>query len=313
MARAVHMEWAHAKERLMFPPTTILAGVDFSEPSRAALHMAARLAAQCNGELHVLYAEDPLICAAARAAHVRPCEETRTELAAFIAASALPPQVVIRPHVIEGRAADVICTIGRREQADVIVVGTHGRSAVNRLVFGSTADAVLRHSRMPVLLVPPAWTPPAGTHTDLRGCGPIVAGVDFTAGSFEAVAAAASLARLLRTPLQLVHVVAEATAAGALRHLEDDALARHAEAADRDLACVARGVPKEVAVERRIERGSVAHALAAVAQSVGGHPLLVLGRRLPRSHGDTPGAIAHRTALLSQVPTLMYMATRAGD
>jgi len=297
----------------MFPPTTILAGVDFSEPSRAALHMAARLAAHCRAQLHVLYAEDPLICGAARAAHVRPCEDARAELDAFISASALPSHIVIHPHVIEGRAADVICTIGRREQADVIVVGTHGRSAGDRLVFGSTADAVLRHSGLPVLLVPPTWTPPGGTRTDLAGSGPIVAGVDFTAGSFEAVAAAASLARLLHTPLQLVHVVADATAIGALRRLEEDALTRRADAADRDLACVARALTKEVVVGRRIERGSVPHALAGLARSLEGHPLLVLGRRLPRSHGDTPGAIAHCTALLSQVPTLMYMATEAVD
>lgn len=297
----------------MFPPTTILAGVDFSEPSRAALQMAARLAVHCRSDLHVLYAEDPLICAAARAAHVRPCEDARAELTTFTCASALPPGVVIHPHVIEGRAADVICTIARREQADVIVVGTHGQSAVDRLVFGSTADAVLRHSELPVLLVPPMWTPPDGTRTNLTGCGPIVAGVDFTAGSLEAVAAAASLARLLETSLHLVHVVAEATSVGALRHHEEDALAHRADAARRELACVARGLTKELGVERRIERGPVPRALADVVRSLEGHPWLVLGRRLPRSHGEAPGDTAHRTALLSQVPTLMYMANEAAD
>ena len=46
----------------MFPPHRVLAAIDFSEASRVALRMAARLAAHCDSELHVLYAEDPLLC-----------------------------------------------------------------------------------------------------------------------------------------------------------------------------------------------------------------------------------------------------------
>ena len=51
----------------MMPPRSILAAVDFSAPSRVALEFAARLANHCQASLHVLYVEDPLLAAAAKA------------------------------------------------------------------------------------------------------------------------------------------------------------------------------------------------------------------------------------------------------
>jgi nucleotide-binding universal stress UspA family protein len=53
----------------------------------------------------------------------------------------------------EGPAADVIITRARDLDASVIAMTTHGRGGLERLVFGSTADAVLRHAPCPVLLV----------------------------------------------------------------------------------------------------------------------------------------------------------------
>jgi len=298
----------------MFPPHRMLAAVDFSEPSRTALQMAARLAAQCHGELHVVYAEDPLICAAARAVHVRPWDDAREQLAAFTGGAAVASQVVIHPHVIEGHPTDVICTIGRREQADVIVVGTHGASAVDRLVFGTTADAVIHCSELPVLLVPPTWTPPRANVTDLAGSGPIVAGVDFTIGSLEAIAAASTLARLLDTPLQLVHAVPQSIASDSWQgQAVEQLVSRQVDTAHRELDRIVRNVGPGVRVGTKIVHGPVPRALADAVHAAEGHPLLVLGRRRSRCHGDVPGAIAHRVALLTQVPTLMYMAPESGD
>jgi nucleotide-binding universal stress UspA family protein len=49
--------------------------------------------------------------------------------------------------------ADVLVTRARRWRADLIVMGTHGRRGVNRLVLGSDAELVVRNSPVPVLLV----------------------------------------------------------------------------------------------------------------------------------------------------------------
>jgi len=53
----------------------------------------------------------------------------------------------------EGSAADVIITRARELDASVIAMTTHGRGGLERMVFGSTADTVLRHAPCPVLLI----------------------------------------------------------------------------------------------------------------------------------------------------------------
>jgi nucleotide-binding universal stress UspA family protein len=53
----------------------------------------------------------------------------------------------------EGLAADVIVARARESRAALIAMTTHGRGGLGRLLFGSTADAVLRHAPCPVLLV----------------------------------------------------------------------------------------------------------------------------------------------------------------
>lgn len=55
-----------------------------------------------------------------------------------------------------GRVADTIVTQAKRLRADLIVMGTHGRRGVSRVLLGSDADLVVRYSPVPVLLVPAA-------------------------------------------------------------------------------------------------------------------------------------------------------------
>jgi nucleotide-binding universal stress UspA family protein len=52
-----------------------------------------------------------------------------------------------------GRVAEVLIGRAKRWRADLIVMGTHGRRGVNRLVLGSDAELVVRNSPVPVLLV----------------------------------------------------------------------------------------------------------------------------------------------------------------
>ncbi|HEU5102414.1 MAG TPA: universal stress protein [Roseiflexaceae bacterium] len=61
--------------------------------------------------------------------------------------------LMVSPEQHEGSAADVIVRRARELDASVIAMTTHGRGGLERLVFGSTADAVLRHAPCPILLV----------------------------------------------------------------------------------------------------------------------------------------------------------------
>jgi nucleotide-binding universal stress UspA family protein len=297
---------------IMFPPRRILAAIDFSEPSRVALTMAARLAAHDGGELHVLHAEDPLLCAAARARGISLSVQAGDELKAFIGETGIPSTVPVQPHVIGGLAAPVICDFARHQQVDVIVVGTHGMSGAERLLFGSTAEAVLHRSRIPVLLVPPTWSPPSGG--DLSGMGPVIAAIDFTGASFEAMGAAFRMARALHTSLELVHVVPSLPVIERWRPHAVDSIDQRIEEARAQLARLARGINMGMAVETRVETGPIAESIAHAARAANGRqPLLVLGRRRARTHGDVPGATAHRVVSLAHVPTLMFMATESAS
>jgi nucleotide-binding universal stress UspA family protein len=56
-------------------------------------------------------------------------------------------------EVAAGPVADVVVREAGRQRADLVVIGTHGRRGVRRLVLGSDAEQVVRASRVPVLLV----------------------------------------------------------------------------------------------------------------------------------------------------------------
>ncbi|MGZ6267498.1 MAG: universal stress protein, partial [Candidatus Limnocylindrales bacterium] len=55
--------------------------------------------------------------------------------------------------VWEGEAGDAIVAAADAENADLIVVGSHGRSGVSRFLIGSVSDYVVRHAHCPVMVV----------------------------------------------------------------------------------------------------------------------------------------------------------------
>ncbi len=63
--------------------------------------------------------------------------------------------IVAETAVVSGRSANEILDYAKKNQVDLIVMSTHGRSGISRWVLGSVADRVLRHSTAPVLLVSP--------------------------------------------------------------------------------------------------------------------------------------------------------------
>jgi nucleotide-binding universal stress UspA family protein len=64
----------------------------------------------------------------------------------------LKPKLVMR-ETIGGAAADAIVREAKKQRADLIVLGTHGRRGVRRMVLGSDAEQVVRSATVPVLLV----------------------------------------------------------------------------------------------------------------------------------------------------------------
>jgi len=292
----------------MIPPSTLLAPVDFSDPSRTALDFAIRLARQTGAALHVLHAQDPLLTEGARYAGLDLERETHEELARLVAgvagASGSAPQL----HVAIGPAVDVIVETAKRLASDVIVVGSHGMSGTERLVFGSTTEGVLRRAPSSVLVTPAALSAGDSTKTDLSGTGPVVAAVDFSAASVDAARAACRLGSALKTTLELVHVIPEPPVLTRWRAHSETAVRERADAARTQLDGLARSVGCDVPTQARVETGAVPNALATAAAPSGPRrPILVMGRRAPGEKGGPPGSTAYRVLMLASVPVLMYV------
>jgi nucleotide-binding universal stress UspA family protein len=75
------------------------------------------------------------------------------ELSDFLSAEV--PQAPITPCVRTGDPAHEIVAAAREWEADLIVLGTHGRQGIGRMFLGSVAETVLRHAPCAVLVIPP--------------------------------------------------------------------------------------------------------------------------------------------------------------
>lgn len=132
-----------------------LVGVDFGEPSRAALAFASELAPPLGAEvvlLHVIhgialpYTELP---PALVERELRRLEAAAGTALAELAARAGGARTVLR----HGDPASAVLEVADALGATLIVLGTHGRHGVPRLVLGSVAEHVIRESPVPVVTV----------------------------------------------------------------------------------------------------------------------------------------------------------------
>ena len=132
-------------------------------------------------------------------------EQMLRELRRFVAMDR-PAGAAVDVEVMESTTVHrEILVQAQRLAADLIVMGTHGRSGFDRLLLGSVTEKVLRRARVPVLTVPSHMSAPA-TAAD----GPflrIVCAVDFSAPALNALRYADSLAGESGASIALVHAV----------------------------------------------------------------------------------------------------------
>jgi nucleotide-binding universal stress UspA family protein len=292
----------------MIPPRSILAAVDFSDPSRIAMEFAARLAHHCGAALHVLHVQDPLLSAAATAQGLDLVRDSRDELARFAAASAaVREQTALHHHVVVGPATGTICDIAEREQVELIVLGMHGMSGPARAMFGSTTEGVLRQANTPVFVIPDSWVPPDPSARDLSGMGPVIAAIEVSCNAMAGVLAGIRLADVLQTTVNTVHVVPELNVLERWRPHADTVVAQQIGKARAEVAVALAGVSNGSEIPLRVLTGSVPERLAdASLGAPGQHPILVLGRHARGSRRGVPGSTAYRVLGLTKVPVLVY-------
>jgi nucleotide-binding universal stress UspA family protein len=136
----------------MLPIQTILHPTDFSERSGYALRLACSLARDWGARLILLHVMPvPL---------VQEKRLYREEMAGELDRLGVPDaQVQVERRLEEGDAAIQILRIAQETGCDLIVLGTHGRTGLGRLLMGSVAEQVLRRASCPVLTVKAPFPP----------------------------------------------------------------------------------------------------------------------------------------------------------
>jgi nucleotide-binding universal stress UspA family protein len=277
----------------------VLVATDLSEPALAAVRAGRALAARFGARVRLLHAQIPILAAEGlspevaeveqrlRIDHERRLDALRgTELAGITSEA----RVVMDPSP----AAAIVDACA---DADLCVVGTHGRTGAARFFLGSVAERVVRHAPCDVLVARSAAPLPPRR---------VLACTDFSEGSFAAIDAARSIAGVFGIDLVIAHVIDPETpvpSEDGRRLVSLGEVRSRAERSLRDL--VAERVPGARASIELLTAADPAERLSSYAahQDFG---LVVVG-----THGRTGlrrfflGSVAERTVRLATSPVLV--------
>jgi len=148
----------------MFKLKKILYPTDFSEASLEALGHAVSFAKNCKAKLILMHVVNEKIfsegLSLARAAAPESLEKELTEEASAQLKKIIPAEerqgLDWEIVILYGMPFLEITRYAKENSVDMIVIGTHGRSGIEHIIFGSTAEKVVRKAHCPVLSVKPA-------------------------------------------------------------------------------------------------------------------------------------------------------------
>jgi nucleotide-binding universal stress UspA family protein len=277
----------------VFPPKRIAVAVDVSAPSRSAVEAAAVLARRWGSTLELLHVEQlPTELNAAPAPvigaywwpwadfHHWRKEKVLRWLKGF-------PARRVHAHSLPGWPPAMLSQLARRDAAPLLVMGTHGYAGLDRALFGSVAEAVVRRTKVPVLVVherAARWNP-------RRILAPWN-GQEYAAGALRA---AAQWARRLNAKLEILHVAPD--------WVKEESVAAHL---SRRLARLLPGTPRTAL---RVRKGDARQIILSAAENF---DLLVLAaHRRPFSSDFIVGSTVERALRHCRVPVLAVPSTQA--
>ncbi len=170
------------RDSRMALPTRIVVPTDFSESAGEALTTAISIAERLGASVELLYIWEPsgvipietLLAAVGTSTAPRTLgeiarREAMLKLQELGASVERPPAVKLTTRVEVGRPDELIVTLVEQGTYDMVIMGTHGRKGIGRLMMGSIAERVVRNAPCPVLTVrhespeqPTVPPPPAG-------------------------------------------------------------------------------------------------------------------------------------------------------
>jgi nucleotide-binding universal stress UspA family protein len=218
----------------------------------------------------------------------------------------LDHEVIVR----EGEVWEELEKILTQEHIDMLVVGTHGRRGLGKLVLGSVAEQIFRHADCLVLTVGPGALPDSPVET-ARALRPILFATDFKEGSLHALRYAISYANHFGTKLVLLHVLpAVPISDDAHRPAPEDAMATQERArADRLRrleALAAEHTKLAIPPEFMVEFGSPSETILQVANRFDADAIVMGLRRTTHigAASHLPWAVAYAVVCASSCPVL---------
>jgi nucleotide-binding universal stress UspA family protein len=296
---------AEAPAASLVAPKNILIATDFSECSERALSYAAGAARRYGSTLHFAHIVpiNTFYLAGFDALGVA-VDQAQREAAALVIRLQLDKQLAGVKHrtwVLRGYVAETLGQLIAREHIDLVVVGTHGRSGLSKLVMGSVAEEIFRKSPCPVLTVGPR-VPVARPGSGLKA---VLFPTDFSADSVRALPYALSAAREFGSELTLLHVLepgeemaGDHTRRDSLLHTRLEAMLGSEAGRVRARMQIAGGDPAACIVE-------------AAAQRAAG--VIILGLKAPQMFSDRlPWLYAYRIVSQAPCPVLTVRGRLAG-
>lgn len=146
----------------MLAVNKILCAVDFSNHSKEVAEYARLLAKPLGAEVIVVYAAPSL--SQYVGFHV-PTASIETLVGEIVTGAEKTMEAFVAENfagiktsgrVVTGYAAEEILDVAETEKVDMIIMGTHGRKGIDRILFGSVAEKVVKSANMPVLTIRPA-------------------------------------------------------------------------------------------------------------------------------------------------------------
>lgn len=142
---------------------SVVVGIDFSESSERALSLASDVARSFGAKLWLIhvaapdpdfvgYEAGPQAARDARASELRKEHRDLQLLATRLREAGLEASALL----IEGSTVEGLLAQAAELEADLLVVGSHGRGVLGRALIGSVSEGVTRRGELPVLIVPPS-------------------------------------------------------------------------------------------------------------------------------------------------------------
>jgi nucleotide-binding universal stress UspA family protein len=287
---------------------SIVCPVDFSETSRIALQYAAAIADHFGAGITVMSVDDPLLAAVtAHSGYELPLSTaTERELQRFVDATLAPAPGGPRTldvTVSVGKPAAEILRVARERAADLIVMSSQGRSGVSRRFFGSTTEAVLRTTGVPVL-VTPRTNEHVGSLSEIAlMIRRIVAPVDLSEASRRQLTIAAGLGVSLDVPVIVPYVLEPVFVPPAVRGAAPGIDAERRAGAEGRLVQLVGGLSIRARTETLILSGDPSEEIVklAGARDAG---LIVMGLHSSSLLGPRMGSVTYRVLCMAHALVL---------